>query len=698
MRKVIRFLFCCIFLTQFFFIHIVSCDEFPSKETGSNNNRERQDSKKIESITVTAQKRQEDSQKIPIGMSVFSSIQIEDADIKNVKDLTYLVPNIHMKQGASSNVLIFRGISNDADYIHSTAGLYVDDICYSMNFMHNPSLFDIERIEVLRGPQGTLYGRNSESGVINIVTRQPDNYFTGKVSGSIGAYDPDHGSSMSYKTELNLSGPIVADKLFMGIAGAAETSDGFMMNSFTGDEKAGSIDHKNGRWTTRWLPSDKLEIGATLDVLDTYDKNGNKRYQEGPWKTDTHKIMYSTDNNVNEQKGDGQTLKIKYQAADFDLLSVTGRRFYENHMLRDSRCSPVDDGINDITFSSDQISQELRITSPEDSRNFKWLGGVYLFREKNVTDIALPVFKEARDTDMETRGYAVFGQGTMTFKKLHVTGGLRFNYDDQKGEMDYTGPVTRYTFDKSFDDTVLLPKVSISYDLTPQMMTYTTIARGYNTGGYNTGYAKNTSNFTYDPEFTWNYEAGLKSSWLDNRLNFNMALFYISIDDKQVPERDGISDLMNVKNAAKAHSQGFELEIQAKPLPGFDLFSSIGYANVEFDEWTTPDFNYSGKNLPNAPQYTANFGAQYRHISGFFGRADLILTDGYYSDAQNTQKLSGKTLVNLRTGYESKNYDLVFWCKNLFGETYQTTGFARKFDSVVDGAPRMFGVTLTCYF
>ena len=657
-------------------------------------------SDRIKDIVVTAQKRKENVSDIPMSITAFSDIMIEDADINNVNELTLFAPNLHMKSGTSSNVVIIRGISNDADYIHSTTSLYVDDISYPMNFMHNPTLFDIERIEVLRGPQGTLYGRNSESGVINIVTRQPTNQFSGKVSGRIGVYDAEHDTVMAYKTGLSLSGPVVEDRLFMGIAGDFQTSDGFMKNMVTDNEKAGSIDHKNGRWTTLWTPSDNLGVTAVFDFLDTDDANANKRYIEGPWASGRHGVLYDTDNNVNEQAGDGQSLKIKYRNDSFSILSITGRRFYENHMLRDGMCSPVDDGINDLTYSSDLLSQEFRISSPDNGGPLEWLGGVYLFKEKNVTDIDTPVSMEIRDTDMETRSWAVFGQGTFTlFDRLHLTAGLRFNTDEMDATMDYTTSSREFrTFNSEFDETVFLPKFSLAYDVMEQTMAYATFAKGYNTGGFNTAFATGTDNFTYASEYTRNFEVGLKSTWLNNRLGINLALFYIDIDDKQVAERDGISDAMRVRNAAKAHSQGLELEVSATPLQGVRVFAGLGYTHVEFDDWVTADFDYGGKTLPNAPEFTGSLGLQYRHPSGFFGRTDLLYTDTCYSDAQNTQLLGSKTLVNLRAGYEGDGYDIVFWCKNLFDQEYETIGFARRNDLVIDGAPRMAGVTLTYYF
>ena len=652
----------------------------------------------LESITVTAQKREENVQDIPESISVFTQNQIEDADIGSVEDVSLMTPNVHMKQGASTNLVIIRGISNDADFIHSTTGLYVDDVAYSLNYMHNPALFDIERIEVLRGPQGTLYGKNSESGVINIITRRPGNQVSGKLFTEIGAYDPDHGSATRYRAGMNLSGPIVKDKFFMGIAGEYETSDGYMLNTYTNNDEAADIDRKNGRINTLWTPSDRLEISINADILNNSTGNGNKRYDEGKSATNAHEIIYNTDNNIIEEEGDGQVVKIDYQADSFKLLSISSRRYYENHMLRDADLTPRDAGVNDLFYSSDMLSQEFRILSPEEQSTFQWLGGIYLFTEENDTDLDMPTLATIRNSDVEANGYAVFGEGTLTlFDKLHLTAGVRYGYDDQEATMQYI-TTSDTTFEKSIDESVVLPKFSIGYDIRPNLMTYFTISRGYNAGGFNTAYATGTDNFSYDAEYTWNYEVGFKSTWLDNRITTNLALFYISIDDKQVAEYDGITDSTYILNAAEAHSQGFEFEAHAKPFRGLDIFGGIGYTEVVFDQWESDDGDYTDKAFPNAPEITANIGAQYRHISGFFGRVDVSTSDGYYSDAANTQWLGGKTVANLRAGYEAEHYDVMLWCKNMFNQEYETVGFARRFDQVIDGPPRMFGATLTYYF
>ena len=527
----------------------------------------------VEDMVVTAEKRKKPVQEVPAGISAFSLLQIEDAAITDMQDVAVLSPNVHMKQGASTNLVIIRGISNDADFIHSTTGVYVDDVAYSLNFMHNPDLLDIERIEVLRGPQGTLYGRNSESGVINIITRQPDNETAGKAFAEIGAYDPDHGKSMSYRTGLALSGPVIKDRLFLGLVGEYETSNGYIQNTYTDNDEAGDIDHKNGRLSARWVPSERLEISLSADLLDIRDGNGNKRYIEGGRASDTHEIRYDTDRNVIDANGNGQTLKVNYRADGFRLLSITGRRFYENHMLRDSDLAPTDTGVNDLYYASDMLSQEIRILSPDDDARLQWLGGLYLFKEDNDTDLDMPTLSTVRNSDVETNGYALFGEGTLSFwDALHFTAGLRVGFEDLEAVMHYTSSgSTRFT--KSFDDTIVLPKFSIAYDVNPDILTYVTVARGYNSGGFNTAYATAADNYSYAAEYTWNYEAGLKTSWFNDRVTANLALFYIVIDDKQVAEYDSASDSTRILNAAEAHSRGFEFEMHLKPVFGLDLFA-----------------------------------------------------------------------------------------------------------------------------
>ena len=672
---------------------------------------------KLGTMTVTVQKREENVQDVPMSMSVFSDIQIEDAGIENTIELTRFTPNVYVRRVPGENVIVIRGISGFDGSLYSPAGFYVDDVNFPLHIMHNPDLFNIERVEVLKGPQGTLYGRNSESGIINIITKQPDNELRGKIFGEYGNYDTSHGNVDSYRTGGNISGPIVRDKLYLGLAGQWEDSDGFMKNEYNDDEEAGKIDHINGRGTLRWTPTDRWDISLIADAMDTNDNQGYLRLLDGTFETDRHTINYDGEYYW-EQEGNGQNLRVKYEGDAFNLLSVTGRRDYEQKVALDTDLSPLPTmGSHSFKMEDDLLSEELRISSPNNRGPFEWLAGLYGFKEETDIDFKSQAFGN-RKTDIDIKGYAVFGQGTYTlFDQLHLTAGLRYDYLDLEGDQTYefidpwTGIPQSIDYGKDFDNDEILPKFSIAYDFVDNIMTYASVSKGYLAGGYHYSGATCKENFAYDPEYTWNYEIGTKTSWLDNRLMANLSAFYIDIKDKQVSEWHPTLGITKITNAAEAHSMGVELDLQARPMQGLDVFAGFGYTEAKFDDWIateadwftwppgTIQYDYEDKDLPNVPKYTYNLGIQYRHLSGFFGRVDLLGTGSFYGDAKNRVKQNGYELVNLHLGYEREHFDIIFWCKNVFDEQYET--FKSEWGPSVmgeDGEPRMFGATVTYRF
>jgi iron complex outermembrane receptor protein len=634
----------------------------------------------IGTMTVTAQKREENVQDVPISMDVFTGMELEDTGIDNVLEMTRFSPNVFMKQNASENMLIIRGVSAFSTSFFGPAGFYVNDISYSIPYMRNIDLFDVERIEVLKGPQGTLYGKNSESGVVNIITKQPDN-------------------------------PLIRDKLYLGLSGQWEDSDGFMKNEYNDNDEADKIEHINGRATLRWTPTDKWDISFIADVMDTDDGMACFRFIDGPNKTDRHEIKYDGGDQW-DQESAGQSLRIKYEAHGFDVLSITGRNDFENRSATDIDMTPAPFGDFICMYEDAILSQELRVSSPKAHGPFEWLAGVYGFTEDTDNKLDMAAWGIKRVTEIDIQGHAAFGQCTYTFfDRLHLTAGLRYDHLDLEGKQQYqfldmtTWSSQTLNFDKDLDYDEVLPKFSAAFDFTDDIMSYATVAKGYLAGGYNYGFVINQNNFTYEPEYIWNYEAGVKTAWLDNRLMANAAVFYIDIKDKQVVEwlQGGGPTDRTVKNAADAHSQGIELEFQARPMQGLDLFGGVGYTEAKFDDWINLEadgtiYDYTDKYLPSAPKYTYNAGVQYRHATGFFGRADILGIGDFYSDAKNDMKISYE-LVNLRLGFESENFDLVFWGKNVFDREYAAK--ANKWGGatlIQDGEPRMFGATVTYRF
>ncbi len=658
----------------------------------------------LETMTVTAQKIEEDPQQVPISMDVFSDTQIEDDRIENTPELIRFCPNILMKSSPFENQIVIRGVSFLYASPYAPAGYFVDGVAYPVQFMQNNEFYDIERIEVLKGPQGTLYGRNTESGAINIISQKPDNRFKTKAYGEYGNYN-------SIRAGANISGPVVDDTLYMGGAVLYRSSDGYVTNEYNGDDKAGEINKKNGRATIRWTPTDQWDISLIADAMEADDHAGYYRYVTGPYATDPHKTN-KDDSNYLKENGNSQILQVGYGGDAIDVKSITGvlYRWREKYSDSDLSTNPKARTTNRFQWDLHQYSQELRFSSAQGGP-FQWLGGLYGFIEKTHQDhnnefvLSGKAFKHPI-ADIDTKGYAVFGQGTYTlFDDLHLTAGLRFDHQDLEG--DVYDPARNVTCNDDLRYDELLPKFTASYDLSEAAMVYASASKGYMTGGFNVLLKPTQDTFTYDPEYTWNYETGVKTTWFDGKLMANMSVFYIDIKDKQVMNiiNPATRDY-TISNAAKAHSQGFELQFQANPVRDLDLFGGFGYADATFDDYRVmgwnPDYtglvmnNFDGNSMPYAPKYTYNVGAHYRFSMGVYARAELFGTDKFYGEAANLSEQKAYELVNFRIGYQWKGFDLCLWVDNVFDTEYLTTLNWQKNGIVgVDGPPRTLGAKLT---
>lgn len=664
----------------------------------------------LEPVTITAQKTEEDIQKVPMAVSAFSEIQIEDAGIDSSLDLMRFSPNVFMKKSTIENIVLIRGITSYETSFYSPTSFYVDDINLPMHYMHNVNLFDVERVEILKGPQGSLYGRNNEAGVVNIITRQPKGPFSGKVSGELGSYSNNGTGNM--KAGLGLNVPIVEEELTLGLFARSEVSEGFMKNRYNDDEEAGKIDHKNYRANLRWTPSSTWDISLIADAVKYDDMIGYYRFMTGDKKTDRFEIShdeeeYSTDT------GAGQTLRIRYSGDRFNILSVTGIRGYKNENLQDADCYSdpnADYGGTASIYDSNHMSQEIRLFSPDSTADFKWLFGVYTFKEKTDIIVTNPTSRETRDTDMNIDGNALFAQATYAVsKKLDLTVGVRLDSQSQSVEQkyDYMGWIVNYDEDQDNQET--LPKISISFDVNSDLMIYGLVSKGYMSGGYNYMSVYTAEMSSYKPEYTTNREIGMKSSWMNDSLLVNLTYFNIDVTDKQVGQVAPDMTEVRVENAARANSSGFELELAAKPVEGLDITAGIGLIDAKYLEYTASEYtsdyssivvsDYSGNKIANIPEYTFNIGLQYRFGTGWLGRADILGTGSAYFDSANKGKMDAYNLVNFRFGYETKTWDAFLYGKNIFDKEYQTAQYWWGDDVLgQDGPPAMFGVSFSYRF
>lgn len=653
----------------------------------------------LDTVTVTADKRAENIQNVPASISVMTGDQVETYGIDSSTDIFNRTPNLHVVQlgpkATSTSFASMRGISS---YMtgNPAIGFYVDDVYYP-GFEIN--LFDIERYEVLRGPQGTLYGRNTEAGVVNIITKKATNEWSSKMSAGLASHNTQN-------VEGYVSGPLVQDKLFVRGAASYKSTNGFFTNEFDDDRAVDEQREADGRFDLRWLPTDKLDLRLTTDIQSYHGNYAEFAPLDGI-KDNPHKVDVDWPGEA-DKDALGTSLRAEYKMKGMKLLSITALRNEQSNANNDLDFTPMDLMRLYIDREDTLFSQELRLLSDTGDFPLEWLAGAYLFHEETDTKYTSHFGRLSgmagdfhQDSLTKTLGTALFAQGSyLFFDRLKFTAGLR--YDREAKDFDYqwsgTGPYGSSFFnrsgssDKTYD--AWLPKASLSYTLTENIMPYLSVARGFKSGGFN---IKADAGKAYDSEFTWSYEAGVKTEWLDNRLQFNLAAFYIDWTDLQV-EQPNYPDF-TIDNAGSAKSQGFEAEIKAYPITGLEILGGFGLTQAEYTEYDRGTLDMAGKKIAGVPELSGQLGATYRFVNGLFVNADYVYTGSSYFDALNTRKQGGYQTVNAKVGYEDETYELALWAKNLTDTKYATRAFAMS-DTWYGraGDPLTFGLTGTVRF
>jgi iron complex outermembrane recepter protein len=629
----------------------------------------------IPEIIVTAQKRKEKLIDVPISITALTADQLEQSARRNVRDLQYAVPNLttYSQTDFSPNIIV-RGFESSARNpgFESSLGIYVDGVFTGRTQSFTQDLDDVERLEVLRGPQGTLFGKNTTTGAINITTKRPGNEFEGRVKFEGGNFDYLRGG-------LSLSGPIVADKLAVKVSGFATRRDGFVDNVSAPEEPAANSDKSHGvRTEIRFTPTDSLDIALRGD----YSRRDAIVYQNEISETFTNPLELPVNNIIpgvrtiaadrNSEKRDlyGGSLAINYTLGNEGILtSISALRGLKYDAAGDVDSTPLD--IFTVGFQDriSQFSQELRYASPDDGP-FKYVVGGYYFsqtiksaRAFNLGPIVqgtLSGFLESRgipvevipdlltppaidtNSNVRTTSFAVFANGSYDLtEQLSLNAGIRYSNEKKKITLSQVAPLALdiggaeafinlpATTDE-FKDADFSPTVGLSYKFSNQANVYLRYSKGFKSGGWNAELItpavavfnanREVTGFTlapisFKPESIANYELGFKSELFDRKLRLNLAVFQQDYSDIQISQFIGGVQGFSTTNAAKARSRGFELELNAKPARGFDLNASLGYANSKYRRYLTTDgdgnpVDFSGQSL-ETPRWTATLGGQY---------------------------------------------------------------------------------------
>lgn len=669
-----------------------------------------------EVVTVTAQRREENLQDVPISVRPFSNQEIENRLFTGTVDVLEATPNINVTAAnASPNRarIAIRGVGtiiNDAD---PSVGVYIDDVFVGSDGGFNLELVDTERVEVLRGPQGTLYGRNAVGGAVNFISNQPTNEPSGEI-------DLRYGNFNYFTARGTANIPLIKDKLFTRLTFAGTRRDGTVLNIFD-NSRINDLGNAGGRLQVFYLPTDRLDITVRGD----YSIYKTSRFAYGDFVTVTNQRVNLLLPFAEDRRVYGVSGRADYRFDKATFSSITAVRGSSFDAVG-SDFSTTNTLFQGFDYRQNQFTQEFRVASSTAGR-VRYVAGYFYFREYlrnfNFVSLAqgLPIFgfprgyREDSDGVTRTNSNSVFGDVTFAATpKLFLTAGLRFTHDRKK--LDYSffntprlpffffAPTRTATDTATFNN--VSPRFAVRYSFNENFSAYATIARGYKSGSFNNVFV-GSPGFRYDPETAWNYELGFKSSFFNRRLTANVAAFYFDWKDQQTQIFNG--NFVVTVNAPRSRSVGGELELTANPFKGLELTGGVGYNDAIFKELREPlsGFDVSGNRQPYASRFTVNLTAQQQfdlnENNRLRFRADYNYRSPLFFDFVNTLFQPEVHLVNANVAFERKRFDVSFFANNIFNRQYRVAGFRALVGLAVSplaipGDPRTFGIATRIRF
>lgn len=687
-----------------------------------------EDINKLDDVTVSAEKKETALQQTPVSITSLSAKQVQQYRLWNSKELTAIVPNLYSNNsGDERNVTSIRGITTTS--YDPAVTTYIDGVNQFNLDTYIPQLQDIERIEILRGPQGTLYGRNAMGGVINIITKQPTNTMSGFAEVNIGNY-----GQQRYNAAIRT--PIVKDKLFFGASAMFNKRDGFYTNEFnnTSYDKQQGI---SGNYYLKFLPTQRWAI--TLNAKHQNNRNngafplvmGTEEALNNPFKLSQNALAKMIDNTFNA------SLVINHSGSKFNFTSQTAwqqnHRYYNAPL--DGDFSPLDiiSVINDYGKEWNNVkafTQELRFSSPaNNAAALKWAAGAYFFHQdvpnKQATyygadaglyDIPDTEFTTTNTSTGKNTGVAVYGQVNYAVtKKFEIIAGLRYDHENKKlsvmGEYAKEGVgnfVTLPDTSAKANFNAISPKIGFNIQPSGSNTIFATYSRGYRTGGL-TPLSSDPSFpplYAYKPEYSNNIEAGIKNNFFNDRLRVNITAFLTYVTDAQVPTLILPDAITITRNTGKLQSKGVELETSATPVKGLQLDYNFGYTNAKYKSLKVSGngevIDLNGNRQIFTPNVTSMLATQYSVVLNqnqqlkLVARAEWFYIGTTYFDLANTVRQDPYQLLNARLGLSSKHADIFFWGRNVTDKKY--IAYAYDFGAVHLADPRTYGVTLTARF
>ena len=729
----------------------------------------------IGEVVITARHRTEDPQKVPVAVSVLTDQFIAKTNTLDIEQIAQLEPSVQFSFFNARNANInIRGLGNNVglanDGLAPGVGFYVDGVYYARPAGATFDLVDLDQVEVLRGPQGTLFGKNTTAGAIDITTKAPT--FTPEAIGEITG-----GNYGTFQAKADLSGPLVADKLAARLSFATNEHNGYLTNIYDGKGSDAERD-LNLRAQVLYTPNSDIKVRIIGDynrqisnccdevlagiVRPPNGKNFTTLAESFGYTPVVDPFNREADTNSQiqaRQEQGGVSAQVDWALPGATLTSISAWRFWNWWPANDSDYTPL----SVLTEAQngdkeDQYSQELRIASTG-VHKLDYVGGLYFFDEQIhalggshygnaasafLLGAAVPsVVANGYDLDFNsyyfTKSYAAYGQATWhVIPRLNITGGLRYTYDQKNGSFDQVAsggatlpgslqPLrnalgTSDVFTVNYSQGNLSGLATVSYQLTPDILTYVTYARGNKSGGLNLTQLPPGASSVIAPETIDSVEGGAKTAFFDHRLILNADLFWENDTNYQANLYNSALGKQYLSNVPKVRSQGVEIDAQAQPVNHVSLYGSLTYDDAVYASYangvcgleniTLSHCNLSGAPLAGVPRWAASAGGEVSqplklgsHEAETYLGVDYSFRSSLYSASTDSiySRLPSLNLVNARLGLRAANgrWDAYIFARNLLNQNYflfiaPGVGNTGALDGEL-GDPRTFGVTLRAH-
>ena len=673
----------------------------------------------IDEITVTADFRARSELDIPSSISVLDKIFIEKSSTQHFQDLIYNIPNLNWSgDGNRPRYFQIRGIGELEQYQgapNPSVGFLIDDIDYS-GIGSIATLFDIEQIEILRGPQSGRYGANALAGLIYMQSVTPTEDFSSKIQLRV-AEDNESAAGLAF------GGPVdIFNNAKYRVSMHRHQSDGFRDNAFLNRKNTNQRKETSLRGKLIWNLADDWFFDLTtmfVDIDNGYDA----------FSIDNSMTMLSDKPGKDTQQSSGASMKVVYTAFNSHTVELISSLvhskidfYYDADWGNDKAWATITyDYETKNNRKRQTISQEIRFISTDQTNSFinasQWLFGLHLSKldddliTKNtgIYNDPIYVYQDSLNTSLESKYSAIslssFGQ--LNFN-VNESGLLTFGLRMENRSVDYNDTEN---LDIGPSEFMTGGDVTYMHNISDNANGYITLSQSYKAGGFNLGVVpKNQRKF--NQEKLINLEVGIKSIWDAGRIRFNGSLFYNRREDQQIRTsmqlyaNDPSSFIFFTGNAAKGKSIGSEVEVRWTPNDRLELYYNAGLLRAKIEQYIGPDTNLNNRDAAHAPTYTMSTGWEYRYPSGIFMMMSASASDEFYFDVSHNQKSNAFELINARLGFEKDNWSIQLWGKNLTDRDFSVRGFyfgnePPDFLSAVYtrlGDPRQIGLTFDMRF